>query len=39
MMSLSKSLCLKKFSPEVLTPPNAAAQARFETANIVINPT
>ncbi len=31
----SKSLWLKKQSPEVLTPPNATALARFETGNIV----
>jgi len=31
----SKSLWLKKYSPEVLTPPDATALARFETGNIV----
>lgn len=31
----SKSLWLKKQSPEVLTPPDATAIARFETGNIV----
>ena len=30
-----KSLWLKKYNPEVLTPPDAAAQAVFETGNIV----
>ncbi|MDD2367868.1 MAG: DUF2779 domain-containing protein, partial [Sulfuricurvum sp.] len=30
-----KSLWLKKYSPEVLTPPDATALARFETGNIV----
>ncbi len=31
----SKSLWLKKYSSEVLTPPDASAQARFETGNII----
>jgi hypothetical protein len=31
----SKSLWLKKYSSEVLTPPDATALARFETGNIV----
>lgn len=31
----SKSLWLKKYSSEVLTPPDASAQTRFETGNIV----
>lgn len=31
----SKSLWLKKYSPEVLTPPDATAQARFETGKVV----
>lgn len=30
-----KSLWLKKYKPEVLTPPDASAKARFETGNIV----
>lgn len=30
-----KSLWLKKYTPEVLTPPDASAKARFETGNIV----
>lgn len=30
-----KSLWLKKYNPDVLIPPDAAAQARFETGNIV----
>jgi len=30
-----KSLWLKKYTPEVLTPPDASAQARFDTGNIV----
>ncbi|MGD9970160.1 MAG: DUF2779 domain-containing protein [Sulfuricurvum sp.] len=30
-----KSLWLKKYHPEVLTPPDASAQARFETGNII----
>lgn len=30
-----KSLWLKKYNPVVLTPPDAAAQARFETGNVV----
>ncbi len=30
-----KSLWLKKYSPEVLTPPDASAKAHFETGNIV----
>jgi len=31
----AKSLWLKKYDPGVLTPPDAAAQARFETGNVV----
>lgn len=31
----AKSLWLKKYNPSVLTPPDAAAQARFETGNVV----
>jgi len=31
----SKSLWLKKYSSEVLTPPDATALARYETGNIV----
>ncbi|MDD5160497.1 MAG: DUF2779 domain-containing protein [Sulfuricurvum sp.] len=34
-MTLSKSLWLKKYSSEVLSPPDATALARFETGNIV----
>jgi hypothetical protein len=30
-----KSLCLKKYNPEVLTPPAASAKAVFETGNVV----
>jgi len=30
-----KSLWLKKYTPDVLTPPDAAAQAVFETGNVV----
>ena len=30
-----KSLWLKKYTPEVLTPPDASAKARFETGNVV----
>ncbi|MEJ2500314.1 MAG: DUF2779 domain-containing protein [Campylobacterales bacterium] len=30
-----KSLWLKKYNPDVLTPPDAAALARFETGNVV----
>ncbi|WP_345978224.1 DUF2779 domain-containing protein [Sulfurimonas sp. HSL3-7] len=30
-----KSLWLKKYKPDILTPPDAAALARFETGNIV----
>ncbi|WP_331775458.1 DUF2779 domain-containing protein [Sulfurospirillum sp. 1612] len=30
-----KSLWLKKYKPEVLTPPDASALARFETGNVV----
>lgn len=30
-----KSLWLKKYKPEVLTPPDASAKARFETGNVV----
>lgn len=30
-----KSLWLKKYTPEVLTPPDASAKAQFETGNIV----
>lgn len=31
----AKSLWLKKYTPDVLTPPDAAALARFETGNVV----
>ncbi|WP_324790577.1 hypothetical protein [Sulfuricurvum sp.] len=31
----SKSLWLKKYIPEILTPPDTTALARFETGNIV----
>lgn len=33
----SKSLWLKKYGPEVLTPPNSITQARFETGKVVGN--
>jgi len=34
-MTLSKSLWLKKYKPEVLTPRDTSAKARFETGNVV----
>ena len=30
-----KALWLKKYNPEILTPPDAVVQARFETGNVV----